>query len=178
MILTILSSNVISSSNSPGNRIAGTGANLSLRDPNRGFTALEWAEFCGRRTCAEIIRNYLSGKDGRSSGQSRARRLSQAFSETEAWIKRLGKLTSSNASSPPTTPPTPPAMVTTTSSKSNNSSCHEESQDVTYNVLARTTAASALCTSLPILTGGVQTTEDQRINRILVIPSIYITPSL
>lgn len=151
------------------------GANVTLRDPNKGFTALEWAEFCGRKTCAEIIRNY-TGKGNSGSSSSRGKRLSQAFSETEAWIKRLSnlsKLTSSSSSSPPSSPTTPPTPL---SPNSNNNAAFADSQNVTCNLLARASAASALCTTLPLITGGVQVADDdQRVNRILVIPSIQVT---
>ena len=149
-----------------------TGANINLRDPNKGFTALEWAEFCGRRSCAEIIRNMSAAK---SSSMSRSKRLSQAFSETEAWIKRLSKLTSSSSSTPPTTPPTP--ETPTNSNYQMNDCFDDDSPDC--NLLARASAASALCTTLPLLTGVKAGQEsDHRIHRMRVIPSICVTPDL
>lgn len=61
------------------------GANLNLRDPTRGYTALEWAELCGMKSCADVIRSYHKP----SSSSKGAKRLSQAWSDTESWLKSL-----------------------------------------------------------------------------------------
>lgn len=67
---------------------------MTLRDPNKGNTALDWAEYCGRKSCADEIRLYIKQNNSKSS-----RRLSQAFSDTENWFK--SKLGSSSGSTSP-----------------------------------------------------------------------------
>lgn len=120
-----------------------TGANISLRDPVRGFSALEWAELCGRKSCVELLRQHM--KATRKS----SKRLSQTLNETENWLrKRFGNMYVT----------TPPA----TTSQS--------------DLVARSTASSTLCVSLPVLTGvSVPDGQGDR-NKALSIPTIYVTP--
>jgi hypothetical protein len=125
---------------------------MHLRDPSKGYTALEWAEFCGRRQCVDVIRSY-------AKPMSRGKRLSQAWSDTESWLKSL-KLGGHN----------------------NNSNCNSDSPsnspDVltsSVNLLAKTSAASLMCTSVPLLNASLEgDNPDQRKTRSLIIPSIHI----
>lgn len=78
------------------------GANPNLRDPQKGFTALEWAQvtsrsrknalnssnarnrqFTGRKNVEDVIRNHLKCTSSKNSA-----RLSQALNETENWFKQ------------------------------------------------------------------------------------------
>lgn len=129
---------------------------MHLRDPNKGFTALEWAEFCGRRQCADVIRSY-------AKPVSRGKRLSQAWNDTESWLKNL-KIGSHN-------------------NNCNNNDSPKNSPEVltdSINLLAKTSAASVICTSVPLLTGhpAVDGDPNARKTRNLIIPSIYITHEL
>jgi len=129
---------------------------MHLRDPNKGFTALEWAEFCGRKPCVEVIKSY-------SKPMSRGKRLSQAWNDTETWLKSL-KLGGNN----------------TNNNNCNQSPCNSPITMTNHvNLLAKASAASLLCTSAPILNGhpmeGDQHNNNERKTRNFVIPSIYIT---
>lgn len=129
---------------------------MHLRDPSKGYTALEWAEFCGRKQCVDVIKSY-------SKPVSRGKRLSQAWNDTESWLKGL-KLGGhhSNSNSPTSSPATSPEVLTNS-----------------VNLLAKTSAASLMCTSVPLLPGHVMDGDnnhpDQRKTRSLIIPSIHIT---
>lgn len=111
-----------------------TGANISLRDPVREFTTLEWAELCGRKACIELLRSHIkTNNTGKSS-----KRLSQTLNETENWLrKRFGNMYS-----------TTPASSSSTSS----------------DLVARSTASSTLCVSLPVLTGVSVSNDNQQGN--------------
>ncbi|XP_074602590.1 uncharacterized protein LOC141856219 [Brevipalpus obovatus] len=39
------------------------GSNPNLRDPSRGFTALQWAQYCSRTTCVEEMIKFLDEED-------------------------------------------------------------------------------------------------------------------
>ena len=109
---------------------------MSLRDPVREFTTLEWAELCGRKACVELLRSHIkSNNTGKSS-----KRLSQTLNETENWLrKRFGNMYS-----------TAPA--------SSSSSSTSASSDL----VARSTASSTLCVSLPVLTGVSVPNDNQQ----------------
>jgi hypothetical protein len=112
------------------------GANTSLKDPNKGFSALEWANYCGRKSCAEAIRSHH-----KSTSSKNTKRLSQALNETEHWLKaRLN----SNAN---------PTLTASGNSTTHGTTNRRPSKDeVSVNsILAKATGSSALLASLPIL---------------------------
>ena len=140
-----------------------SGANVGLRDPNKGYTALDWAEFCGRKSCADEIRVYIKQNNSKSS-----RRLSQAFSDTENWFKsKLGSSPGGGSTSPTKT------------------------VDHATSLLASASATSTFCASLPLLPphplspsscSGSQSSfqshgdDDSHSRRSFIIPTIYVTP--
>lgn len=137
------------------------GANATLRDPNKGYTALDWAEFCGRKSCADEIRTYVKQNNSKGS-----RRLSQAFSETENWFK--SKLGSSGGSNSP--------KIGT-------------GADSPTSLLASASATSTFCASLPLLPpthplGNNNNNNNQSgsargrggSSASFIIPTIYVTP--
>lgn len=132
------------------------GANATLRDPNKGYTALDWAEFCGRKSCAEEIRTYVKQNNSKGS-----RRLSQAFSDTENWFKsKLGSSSGSNS----------PKIAGSESPTS---------------LLASASATSTFCASLPLLppTHPLGNNNNNQSGSVrggsaspFIIPTIYVTP--
>lgn len=134
---------------------------MTLRDPNKGYTALDWAEFCGRKSCADEIRAYTKQNSSKCN-----RRLSQAFSDTENWFKsKLGSSAGSGS----------PKVV------SDNTTSHSTS------LLASASATSTFCASLPLLPpsppvqiGNSKTgflgSDHESTRRPFIIPTIYVTP--
>lgn len=134
---------------------------MSLKDPNKGYTALEWSQFCGRKTCSEVIKSHL-----KSTSSKNTKRLSQALNETENWFK---------------------AKLNGNGNANGNDSAGQlrrtSQNEVSVNsILAKATGTSALLASLPILQNV--TLPDECMpdyasalynRRPLIIPSIEIT---
>ena len=131
---------------------------MTLRDPNKGYTALDWAQFCGRKSCADEICAYIKQNNSKTT-----RRLSQAFSDTENWFK--SKLGSSQG----------------------NTSPKADGNHAT-SLLASASATSTFCASLPLLPpthpqqgnkAAFQSHDDDHHSdsrRSFIIPTIYVTP--
>lgn len=138
---------------------------MSLKDPNKGYTALEWSQFCGRKTCSEVIKSHL-----KSTSSKNTKRLSQALNETENWFKaKLNGNGNANGNG---------------NGNGSAGQLRRTSQnEVSVNsILAKATGTSALLASLPILQNV--TLPDECMpdyasalysRRPLIIPSIEIT---
>ena len=108
------------------------GANVSLKDPSKGYTALEWSQFTGRKAVSEAITNHLKANSTKNS-----KRLSQAMNETENWFK--SKLAQTSTTTINNNGPN-------TSSTTNGGATNGVGGGILDNcILAHATGSAALC---------------------------------
>ncbi|RWS30114.1 uncharacterized protein B4U80_01610 [Leptotrombidium deliense] len=125
------------------------GANPILRDPNKGYTALEWAKYCGRAECAHAI-NFAM-KHCEDPFYRNFKKYAKSIEEAQQWLKEA--LTRNQTM--PTTRSKPPFNT----------------------VLSAITSSTALCAAFTVLP-AISKNDEKRIKESQnekCIPQIEVT---
>ncbi|RWS16364.1 ankyrin repeat domain-containing protein 33B-like isoform 3 [Dinothrombium tinctorium] len=61
------------------------GANIVLRDPNKGYNALEWAQYCGRTECVNAIKYQVKHCD--DPIYKHFKKYAKSIDDVQSWLK-------------------------------------------------------------------------------------------